>query len=354
MAASRRVPRSSLTARLSAEPRRFRFFQAVRLLDRQRARQMRQALDGGSATTVEATDPEQPNVRFRAAMRLSFPSGEIEEVAEDQPGPPAMTVTFMGLTGPSSVLPQHYGVALWREFRNRNTALKDFFDLFNERLIAFFYRAWVKYRIPISVESGGTARQDGASEALRALIGFGTEHLTARAKVPEHSLLHYSGVLSHFPRNSASLEAILCDYFKMPIKIVPFDGRWLPLPHDQRTRVAASDRDAGTFCRLSIDAVVGESYWDVQSSFTIEIGPIGYAAFAALMPDGADLRRLADLVRLYADPELAFRVELCLRRDEVPRVQLGAEGAAPPLLGWNTWLRYDPISHDPRDASYRL
>ena len=88
-----------------------------------------------------------------------------------------MTATFLGLTGPSAVLPQHYSVALRRELRNRNTALRDFFDLFNDRLIAFFYRAWAKYRVPISVERGVAKGEDGASEALRGLIGFGTDHL---------------------------------------------------------------------------------------------------------------------------------------------------------------------------------
>jgi type VI secretion system protein ImpH len=287
-------------------------------------------------------------------MRLSFPATEIDDVSEDGPGLPSMTVTFMGLNGPSAVLPQHYGVTLWREFRNRNTALRDFFDLFNDRLIAFFYRAWAKYRVPISVERSVPKGEDGATEALRGLIGFATDRLSGRAGVAEHALLHYAGIISHFPRNAASLEALLCDYFKLPITVQPFDGRWFSLPPDQRTRLTAPARGPGGFCRLSVDAVVGESYWDVESSFTIAIGPIDYAAFARLMPDGVSLLRLAALTRLYVSPELGFRVELCLKRDEVPLPQIGLESTVQPLLGWNTWLRHDPMLHDPRDAAYRL
>jgi type VI secretion system protein ImpH len=354
MAASRRFSHPSLIARLGAEPGRFRFFQAVRLLERQRAWQRRRAAADDGAAVGEEADPRQRIVRFRAGMRLSFPAAEVDDVSDEAPAPPAMTVSFMGLTGPSSVLPQHYSVALWREFRNHNTALRDFFDLFNDRLIAFFYRAWTKYRIPISVERSPVRGQDGASEALRALIGFGTEHLAGRAGIAEHALLHYAGVLSHFPRNAASLADLLCDYFKLPIRVVPFDGRWLSLPREQRTSISASDRIPGSFCRLSRDAVVGESYWDVESNFTIEIGPIDYAAFASLMPNGETLRRLASLTRLYINPELGIRVELCLRRDDVPLVQLDADAVTQSLLGWNTWLRHDPMSHDPRDASYRL
>jgi type VI secretion system protein ImpH len=301
----------------------------------------------------EEADPSQRIVRFRAATRLSFPACEIDDLEEDSPEPPAMTVTFLGLSGPSAVLPQHYGVTVWRQLRNRNTALRDFFDLFNDRLIAFFYRAWGKYRVPISVERSAEDSQDAVTSALRSLIGFGTDHLLGRTQIAEHALLHYSGILSHFPRNQASLAALLADFFQLPIRVEPFDGRWLPLPIEERTMIAGGKR-ASCFAGLSADAVIGESYWDVQSSFTIQIGPVDYGAFSSFMPDGANLRRLVDLTRLHVNPDLGFRVELCLMRHEVPRIELDERPSVPPLLGWNTWLRHEPLAQDARDASYRL
>ena len=354
MAATRRFSHTSLIARLGAEPWNFRFFQAVRILERQRARQAQSSRSDGAHAVAEEIEPRQRTVRFRAAMRLSFPASEIEGISEDTAAPRAMTVTFLGLSGPSTVLPMHYAVAVWREFRNRNTALRDFFDLFNDRLIAFFYRAWAKYRVPIAVERSIVKGADGVSEALRGLIGFGTDHLSGRVDINDHTLLHYSGFLSHFPRNAASLEDMLCDYFRLPIRVKPFDGRWLSLPQDQRTQISASDRVPGNFAALSSDAVIGESYWDVESSFTIEIGPIDYADFVSFMPNSINLRRLASLTKLYVNPELGLRVELCLLRDEVPRLQLDQAGAVQPLLGWNTWLRHDRMAHDTCDAAFRL
>jgi type VI secretion system protein ImpH len=353
MVSPRRTSDSSLIGRLAAEPWKFRFFQAVRLLERQHVRQAHKQRVNGGPMVGEEADPRQRIVRFRAATRLSFPACEIDAVDDAPPEPTAMTVTFLGLSGPSSVLPQHYGVTVWRQLRNRNTALRDFFDVFNDRLVAFFYRAWGKYRVPISVERTGENGEAGATVALRSLIGFGTDHLLARTEIPEHPMLHYSGALSHFPRNSASLAAMLSDFFRLPIRVEPFDGRWFPLPSEERTRIAADDR-ISRFARLSVDAVVGESYWDVQSSFTIEIGPVDYAAFSSFMPNGANLRRLADLTRLYVDPNLGFRVELCLMRNEVPRIELDRRCLVEPLLSWNTWLRHEPLVQDARDASYRL
>lgn len=353
MASSRRFPRPSLIAQLGDSPWKFRFFEAVRILERRRARQKPSGQADAIPLVGEEADPKQRTLRFRSAMRLSFPASEIEGFSDGADELPAMTVTFMGLSGPSSVLPLHYSAAVWREFRNHNTALRDFFDLFSDRLIAFFYRAWTKYRVPISVERSSPAGQDGVSEALRSFIGFGTDHLSGRVDVDEHALLHYSGLLSHSPRNAASLEDMLRDYFRLTIEVVPFDGRWLPLPTDQRTVLSSGDGGAGTFASLSVDAVVGESYWDVESSFAVSIGPVGYADFLSFLPNGVNLRRLAALTKLYVNPEMGVRVQLCLKRDEVPLPQLGADGP-PPQLGWNTWLRHGRMTEDPRDASFHL
>jgi type VI secretion system protein ImpH len=352
MAASRRFSRPSLIAQLGERAWKFQFFQAVRILERRGARQ-KPAIGPDAVPMVgEEADPRQRLLRFRSAMQLSFPASEIEAFSDESGELPAMTVTFMGLSGPSSVLPLHYSVAVWREFRDHNTALRDFFDLFSDRLIAFFYRAWAKYRVPISVERSSPPGQDGVSEVLRSLIGFGTDHLSGRVDVDEHALLHYSGLLSHFPRNMASLEDVLRDYFRLPIEVVPFDGRWLELPVDQRSRLAG-DGGAGGFACLSIDAVVGESYWDVESSFIVRIGPVGYADFLSFLPNGASLRRLAALTKLYVSPEMGVRVQLCLKRDAVPLPRLDTDGV-PPQLGWNTWLRHERMTEDPCDASFRF
>ncbi|MGE5269348.1 MAG: type VI secretion system baseplate subunit TssG [Thiohalocapsa sp.] len=351
MARSDRISHTPLEARLKSEPRRFGFFQAVRLLERLALAPA--AGRRGRARVGEEVDPRQRIAAFRAAAHLSFPPSEIDNLTEDPSNPPDVAVNFMGLTGPSGVLPQHYTITLLRELRRRNTALRDFFDIFNHRLIAFFYRAWAKYRIPISVERGGAEAVDGATFTLRALIGFATDHLAPPGVVTQHALLHYSGLLAHLPRNEVSLERLLIDYFRLPIKVNPFQGRWLAIPAHERSRLPGSGR-RHQFASLGVDAVIGAGYWDVQGSFSIEIGPIGYADFVTFMPNGSKLGELADLARLYVGPPLGFRVGLRLRHDEVPLLRLDAGGVPGPRLGWNTWLRHYPDRQDADDAAWDL
>jgi type VI secretion system protein ImpH len=349
MARPRRPPAPSLSARVRAEPRRFGFFQAVRLLEGE-------ALRGAGthrelALVGEETDARQRTVKFSAATHLSYPQSEIDTLVEQPPAPPEIAVNFLGLTGPSGVLPQHYSVALIRELRRRNTALRDFFDLFNHRLIAFFYRAWAKYRIPISVDRGGAEGRDGATQTLRALIGFGTDGMQVRNSIGQHALLHYAGLLGHFPRNALSLERLLSDYFRLPIRIEPFAGRWLIIPPEQRSRLGGRGQRP-QFAGLGIDCVLGTAYWDVQGNFAILIGPIGYREFIELMPDASMLAQLAELTRLYVDAQLGFKVRLQLRKEEIPKLRLDAQAGLGARLGWNTWVRHDPATEDACDAGW--
>src|SRR5881275_904499 len=106
MVSSHRTTDPSVIGRLAVEPWKFRFFQAVRLLERQHARLAhKQQMHSGPIVGEEA-DPRQRIVRFRAATRLSFPACEIDAVEDEPSEPAAMTVTFLGLSGPASVLPQ--------------------------------------------------------------------------------------------------------------------------------------------------------------------------------------------------------------------------------------------------------
>ena len=85
---------------------------------------------------------------------LAFPAAEIQrlELPEDDAGQPRMDVNFLGLTGPQGVLPIYYTQLIAERARLRDTAIRDFLDIFNHRMISLFYRAWEKYRFPIGYE----------------------------------------------------------------------------------------------------------------------------------------------------------------------------------------------------------
>ena len=65
------------------------------------------------------------------------------------------------------------------------------------------------------------------------------------------------------------------------------------------------------------------------------VGPLGYADYRRLLPGGASLAVLVDLVRNYVEDGLSWDLRLVLDRAEVPPLRLGQAGAGE--LGWTCW-----------------
>ena len=366
--------------RLYAEPFAFDFFQAVRLLH---------ALDPDRSRVGRGGPPSSEVVRFRSFASLSFPPSSIRDL--DPPAeaghPPVMVQSFLGLTGPNGVLPRHYTELILNLDRDQRGperyALRDWFDLFNHRMTALFYRAWEKYR-PFLDREREQARPDRPdvdpdpfTRAMLALIGLGSPSLRNRlgvigggptsrglptptvrpkAGIDDFALIHYAGLFASRPRSAIGLRAILLDYFGLGVEILQFRGRWLPLDPASQSRLAPGK--AGK--RLGVDAVIGERVWDVQGLFRVRLGPLSLEQFRAFLPDrsraskggGAPAFLLAHLVRLYAGPEFDFDLQLVLKAAEVPQCRLPTGRAEGPILGWDCWITSAPPDRDAEDAVF--
>jgi type VI secretion system protein ImpH len=367
------MPRDkSLEARLFSEGFAFDFFQAVRVLER---------LEPARKPVGRTGPPSAEAVRFLAHLSLAFPPSaiyEVERAGPDRPVP-AMTVTFLGLTGPSGVLPRHYTELLLQLHRDERgperRALRAWLDLFNHRLISLFYRAWEKYRFYVPYERGEHARPDADpfTRALFSLVGLGAPPLRNRlrvstpvdvdgerrervlARVDDLVLLYYGGFLAHRPRCAVALEAMLADYFRLPVRVQQFHGQWLRLEPANQSRLGG-DGDGNN--QPGINLVAGERVWSAESKFRVRIGPLGYAQFMEFLPDRSPVPQrktfflLCHLIRLYVGPELDFDVQLVLRAADVPALQLGADAGSAPRLGWNTWVRTGAYPRDAEDAAF--
>jgi type VI secretion system protein ImpH len=357
----------SAEQRLYEEGHAFDFFQAVRLLQRLQTDRVGVGLSG---------PPDREAVRFGALPSLNFPPSSVYEVRPATTEQPVgMLVTFLGLTGPSGVLPRHYTEAILRQERDRRgeerRALRHWLDLFNHRLVSLFYRAWEKYRFWLEHERGGPRRlePDLFTHAAYCLVGMGTAGLRGRmrveaveaggerrrrlARIDDLVLVHYAGLLAQRKRNASGLEALVRDYFGVPARVEQFVGQWLRLGPDSQSCLGVEGGNA----ELGVNTVAGERCWDVQGKIRVRIGPLGYDRFLDFLPDPdptpgrKDLFLLLHLVRLYAGAHLDFDVQAVLRADAVPECQL-SDDAPGARLGWNTWLTSQQPALDSTDAVF--
>jgi len=340
------VPNERLERALRDEPTAFSFFQAVRLLSRLRPTR---APVGGWA------DPANETARFAASTSLGFPASEIQtltlpdETRGDAAGPARMTVNFLGLTGPQGVLPHLYTEQAATLARAKDTALRDFLDLFNHRVLSLFYRAWKAHRPSVLQEERG---EDRVHDHLLDLAGLGTDGMRERLPVPDAALAFYAGLLALRARPADGLARLIGDYFDVPAEVEQFVGEWRRVDHHGQCTMGADDA-AG---RLGF-GVLGDAAWDAQARVRLRLGPLSRAQYEAFLPGGAAHDALRALVRLYAADEVGVDAQLVLSRRDVMPCVLGTparEGPPPTRLGRGTWLASRPLERDPDETALRL
>jgi type VI secretion system protein ImpH len=324
---------------LEREPYTFEFFQAVRLLSRMYPERQ---------VVGRFTRPEEEVVHFGANPEVSFPPSEIHSLERSDDGPALLRVNFMGLTGPLGVLPLAYSQFVLERLRARDHTVRDFFDIFNHRMISLFCQAWEKYRFVIPYER---RERDRFSYRVLALLGLGTPGLQQRQDVADDSLLFYSGLLSGHARSATGLRQLLQDYFGVPVEIEQFVGAWYPVDRDSQYSLGESERDEE---RLGFGCVVGDEVWDQQSRVRIRMGPLAFDQYMDFLPGGSAWRHVKAMTGFFAGNEYDMELQLVLRREDVPACELPANPEAAPRLGWTSWVKNAPFGRDPGETLLEL
>jgi type VI secretion system protein ImpH len=255
-----------------------------------------------------------------------------------------LEATVIGLVGALGSLPAHYTELVVRRERLNDSAFRDFVAVFEHRILSLFHRAWSKYRlVPSAERAAGRGGEDPVSAALYAIAGFGTRGLRERLRVLDPVFVRFGASFAGAPRPACTLEAMLEDYFGLPAEVESFRIEVLTLEIRDRTRIGTPSRGTGVHHTLGDDAVLGRHAADACGRFRVRIGPVDYATYCRFLPRGDLLRPYCELIRAYVGVSPAFSLCPVLLPNEAPQCVLAAEGPGSPRLGWNTWLRTDPI-----------
>ncbi len=326
---------ASIKESLYERPSRFEFFQAVRLLRRLR----------GWRGGIAADDPDEEALRFRSEVSLVFPTSDVADLDPpgEKEGVDVMTVAFMGMAtgGSFGSLPMRYAEHILEQEKQKDFALRDFFDLFNHRFVSLFYRAWEKYRLPVQHETGDARLFE---RALSGVIGMGTDGLAGRIALEDHALLARAGLLAMAPLPQSALAALLKSYFGVPVEVVQFLPTWYPIDEGDQNRLGALNSRPGE------DLFIGAGIRLVQFKFGLRLGPLDWSRYQEFFPTAQGFHALVDLVHLAVTPEFDFETRLILRAEDVPALRLEHTPSQACRLGWSTWLKSEEFQRDPDDA----
>ena len=363
MSTSKRQRTIAVIDQLVREPYRFELFQAIRLLESWWVHNQK----------ISSNEAINKRMMFRNTLRMSFPPSQIErlEVIPEEASRDSATIleaceggqvldasqiqrieitpAAIGLLGVSGALPIFYTELLARhEIQFRDAAARSFLDIFLHRTVVLFYQSWKKHRLGLRYEAD---KADKTLPLLLSVAGFGQKSLRKRLKakeggVSDDTLAFFASTFQKRNVPAAVIRQVLSHYFRVPLKLEQFIGRWFNLPASSQTRLGVGN------VGLGVSAMVGARTWQRDLRVRLSIGPMGREQYQRFLPGGTAAMALRELLTLMTGVSLEYEVRLVLRPEDVQSVRLGA---GPPVrLGWDAYLITQPASQPRSDAGYVL
>lgn len=310
---------------------RFEFHQAIKVLELSYPNRSKLG---------ETTQISQEVVNIKSRTALSYPSSDIYKLEQTryQDTPlPTLTVNFMGLAGSSGPLPLPYSEKIIKRIQNRDLATQSFLDIFNHRIISILHLIRKKTNFTLETHH---PQKSSLAKALFSLAGIRLESHRKRFSFPDHHLLRYTRFFWQKKRSSETLSALLQTYFKVPVKIEPFQGRWFPIPDEEKTHIG----DTGKNQILGHSAALGVKIWDQIHTIMIHIGPLKKDIFVNFLESGNLYQPLLELTRFYLPLNHGFLI--CL--------ELESGNALPTILGKSLLERSSWLGHHIKDNERKI
>ncbi|MGD9199942.1 MAG: type VI secretion system baseplate subunit TssG [Chitinispirillia bacterium] len=291
---------SDLKSHLKKKAYDFDFFQAITLLEEyfRKKDNVTELLNSG-------------RIQFSSDTSISFPPSDISSVQENEDGSIRFFLSFMGLLGISSPLPQYFIEQGLRRDEDDKSALVDFLNIFEHRLYVLFYQAWKKYRLINMLSSRDPFK---LFEKIALLGGLTSERLQKWQR-----MVGYSGIMAVSCRSAEGLRTILSSYFNnIPVNIVPWIPRWAEV---------RDLKQIGSDSVLGVNAMIGTHIRDVGGKFRVVLGPLKKVTFQTFLPDSKNIDQLQEIVSNYLTDPLEFDIEVKLKPSDLTPVILGGNDA---------------------------
>lgn len=357
MQATKRRFEPAVIERLFAQPYRFEYFQAVRMLELWLKRHGAPG-EGAVANFL----------RFQNSTSLNFPASQLEAM---QPEPRELAIdaaslgqalqsaklkyiritpAFMGFLGSSGTLPAHYTERIAAHaLYEKDDGPRAFLDTFSNRALALFYEAWRKYRLELKYQVDG---KDGFLPLLLSLAGMGNESLRRRLSdhgdgVLDESIGYFAAAMRQRPASAVQIARVLSEYFNQTIVAEQFIGCWYDVPAAQQTALGLGNAVLGG------GALAGARVWQRDLRLRLVIGPLDLDGYESFLPGGKAARALAHMLTMFTGLSLEYEVRLVLRAADVRGAEL-RDGGPGGRLGWDSFLVDGPQARDRSDVRYDI
>lgn len=297
----------------------FDFHQTIRILE---------ALKPEAMPFGEGVDPLKEALRVQSRITMSSSSSDIYSIKFQRPHikPPILTVNFLGIAGIQGPLATPYTEMLIERLRQKDTAFRDFLDIFNHRLVSLWHRAHKKTILGLEqVKPQFTA----VGKCFFDLVGLSSAELKNHLDIPDRSLLNFAPLFWQRTKSAAGLQQLLQVYFKTPIHIHELQGAWRRVPNYDWSLIGKS----GQHNLLGQSLVLGKRSWDQAAGVKIILPRLTWSQYLTHLPGGKGHKALLSLSRLYCGMIMNIEVVAEITAKEIPPLHLGQS-----LLGQTSWI----------------
>ncbi len=332
----------SLLMELLRQPSQFNFFQALRLLELHH-------LKHGRSLSEHDLSPEK-YLHFQSNVGLQLKGPAIEKVTVKKSDNYdfltfELTTNFISFLGSHGVLPLPFTEMTLQKIKQKDKSFVDFLNIFLNRSLLLFYQAWKKQHVFLHYEQSYLlGKPNPQQELIKSFIGLATPAQTCQTVFS--AMLFNAGHFAKRCRSADALQHILAAFFRVPVRILTFQGEWLSLRDEDCTQLTNSLVPSNN--RLGIDSNLGKRIYACQHRIRIQIGPLPYSDWQYFLPKYKDtLHRLFQLTRNFIELSLSFDVQLILKKQDIKCLQLSQNSVF--QLGWDTWLYKEKFIDDSFD-----
>jgi type VI secretion system protein ImpH len=306
----------SIRDRLRAQPHRFDFFAIMRELERSTP---------GKPRIGDSKVPAEDVVVLGQDPFLDFPASNLSAYEEPPSRVPRIKTRFLGYFGPQGALPLTTTVEAYQWASQRDPSFARFTDIIANRFQQLFYRAWADAR-PIAQQERPAA--DRFFAYVGSMVGIGTEPYRDRDTINDIAKVAFAGLAGAQTKSATRLRQMLEAIFQTSVEIVERVGSWLVFEPSDRMALGVAGSSLGQ------DTFLGMRAYSINEKFRVRIAANDLQQYRKFLPGGELSDQLTDLVFFYIGHRFDFDVELGLRADQAPAVELGRSGE----LGWTSWI----------------
>jgi type VI secretion system protein ImpH len=276
---------------------------------------------------------------------LEFPASNLSSYEERPSGIPRVLSRFLGFFGPQGALPLNTTVEAYSWLRGRDPSFARFTDIFSNRFLQLFYRAWADAR---PIVHHGRPKEDRFFRYVGAFAGIGSDAFARRGSIEDIAKVGFAGLAGAQVRSAARLARLIRGVFGVDVTIEERVGTWLAFEPADRAALGASGSTLGQ------DAYLGGRVYSISDKIRVRIRAEDLAQYRRFLPTGDMFDNLTDLIFFYIGFRFEFDVQLALPARHAPPVRLGRSGQ----LGWTAWVaprtgdetdlddaRFDPMEH---------